>query len=204
MIKKFELKETQSPDPHHDLYSKTVFGFWLFLLNDFILFGVLFATFIVLGKNPYWNKLPLNLFDTDYAAMQSFVLLIASFTAGLGGASAHRKEKNKTLLFFSLTFLFSIFFLYFEYLDFHRLIISGNSWEKTAYLSAFFSILGTHGLHIVLGLIWIPVLLIPVLINGVTQDSVRRLSCLRLFFQFLNIVWIFIFTIVYFISGGAA
>jgi cytochrome o ubiquinol oxidase subunit 3 len=203
MTDNHQVQREKSPDPHHDLYSKTIFGFWLFLLNDFILFGSIFATFIVLAKNPYWTSLPMGLFDIHYATWQSFLLLFASFTAGLGGASAHRKDRNNTLLFFSLTFVFALFFMYFEYADFSRLIEAGLTWDKTAYLSGFYTILATHGLHVLLGIIWIPVLLIPVILEGVTSDSIRRLSCLRMFFQFLNIVWIFIYTIVYFIHGAA-
>jgi cytochrome o ubiquinol oxidase subunit 3 len=193
---------SSSPDPHHDMYSRTIFGFWLFLLNDFILFGTLFATLIVLGKNPYWAKLPLHLFDIDFATAQSFLMLFTAFFAGLGGASAHQKNKKNTLIFFGLTFFFALLFMYFEILDFKRLIDAGYSWEKNALLSAFFSVIGTHGLHMIIGMLWIVVLLIPVIKEGIQSESIRRLTCLRMFFQFLNIVWIFIYTLVYFLGGG--
>jgi cytochrome o ubiquinol oxidase subunit III len=190
------------PDPHHDLYSRTVFGFWLFLLSDFVLFGTLIACYVVLGNNTYGGPSSLELFNHDFALMQTFLMLFSAAFAGFGGAAAHRKDRKMTLLFFSLTFLFSLVFMAFEYADFLRLINSGNSWQRSAFLSAFFTLLGTHGLHVLLGLIFIPFMLIPVFKEGVGHDEVRRLTCLRMFFQFLNIVWIFVYTIVYFINRG--
>ena len=193
----------QHPDPHHDHYSKTVLGFWLFLVTDFVLFGVLFATYIVLGDRTYGGPNAMQLFNGDFAFIQSMLMLLCAAAAGIGGAAAHRKNKEHVLLFFGLTFLFSLIFMGFEFGDFYRLNIAGNNWEKSAFLSAFFTLIGTHGLHVILGLIWIPVLLIPVIKEGVTRESILRLTCLRMFFQFLNIVWIFIYTIVYFINRGA-
>jgi cytochrome o ubiquinol oxidase subunit 3 len=191
---------TQETDPH-DNYGKTVFGFWLFLLNDFIFFGTLFATFVVLGKNPYWAKLPMRLFDIDYATAQSFLSLFSAFMAGLGSVAAHRENKKATLGYFSAAFVFLACFMALEYLDFKRLIDAGYSWDKTGLLSAFYSLLGTHGLHVLLAMVWIPVLLVPVYKEGITEKSLTRLACLKMLIQFLNIIWIFIYTIVYFMGS---
>ncbi len=195
--------QPQYPDPYHDHYSKTVLGFWLFLVTDFVLFGVLFATYIVLGNRIHGGPNAMQLFDGDFAFLQSLLMLLIASAAGIGGAAAHRKNKEHVLIAFGLTFLFSCIFMWLEYADFYRLISAGNNWEKSAFLSAFFTLLGTHGLHVILGLIWIPVLLIPVFKEGVSKESILRLSCLRMFFQFLNIVWIFIYAFVYFINRGA-
>lgn len=92
--------------------------------------------------------------------------------------------------------------MYFEYKDFARLIASGASWQRSAFLSAFFTLLATHGLHVILGMIFIPFMLVPVFKQGCGHEDIRRLTCLRMFFQFLNIVWIFVYTIVYFINRG--
>lgn len=201
-MKEHEQVLTKNPDPHHDLYSRTIFGFWLFILTDFVLFGVLFATFIVLGDRTHGGPGALELFDIDFAVSQSFLSLFISFTAGLGGAAVHRKDKKMTLLFFSLTFLFALMFMGFEIADFNRLISMGQTWDKNAFLSAFYTLIGTHGIHVALGLLWIIVLLIPLIKEEINHESIQRLSCLRMFFQFLNIVWIFIFTIVYFFNRG--
>jgi len=203
MIRDSELSADKRPDPHHDTYSKTVFGFWLFLLSDFILFGTIFATYSVIGYGDMDNASTYKLFNLDFALFQTFLMLLSSTMAGLGGASAFRKDKKMTLIFFGLTFLLSIIFMGFEIADFQRLIASGNSWQKNAVLSIFFTILATHGLHVLLGLIWIPCLLYPVWKEGIGHLSLQRLTCLKLFFQFLNIVWVFIFTLVYFMNGGS-
>jgi cytochrome o ubiquinol oxidase subunit 3 len=190
------------PDPYHGMYARTVFGFWIFLLTDFVLFGVLFACFAVLRESTFGGLGAKELFDIDFAIMQSCILLLCSFLSGLAGAAAHRRNKNHVIIFFTLTFLLGLLFMGYEFADFARLIQSGNSWKRSAFLSSFFTLLGTHGIHVVFGLLWIPVLLYPVVKEGIDQDGIRRISCLRLFWQFLNIVWVFIFAIVYFIGRG--
>jgi len=196
----YNSSSPQEADPH-DTYGKTVFGFWLFLLNDFIFFGTLFATFVVLGKNPYWAKLPMRLFDIDFATAQSFLSLFSAFMAGLGSVAAHRKNRTATLGYFSAAFVFLACFMVLEYWDFKRLIDAGFSWQKTGLLSAFYTLLATHGLHVLFAMIWIPVLLVPVYKEGIQDTSLTRLACLKMFIQFLNIIWIFIYTIVYFMGS---
>jgi cytochrome o ubiquinol oxidase subunit 3 len=190
------------PDPHHDHYAKTIFGFWLFLLTDFVLFGTLFATYVVLAQTNMPFKISATIINIDYAGIQSFFLLTASFFAGLGGASAHRKNRAQTLIFFGLTFFFASIFTIYEFLDMSRLIHLGYTWQHSGLLSGFYTLIGTHFFHLVLGLIWVIVLLIPVIKEGLTAQSILRLSCLRMFFQFLNIIWVFTFTIVYFLDKG--
>jgi cytochrome o ubiquinol oxidase subunit 3 len=201
-MKELDPISTKNPDPYHDLYSRTIFGFWLFILTDFVLFGALFATFIVLRDKTHGGPGAFELFNIDFALSQSILSLIASFTAGLGGAAVHRKDKKMTLIFFGLTFLFALLFMGFEIADCNRLIAMGHSWDKSAFLSAFYTIIATHGIHVSLGLLWIIVLLIPLIKEEINHESIQRLSCLRMFFQFLNIIWIFIFTIVYFLNRG--
>lgn len=201
-MKDLNTQNKKHPDPYHDTYSRTVFGFWLFVLTDFVLFGTIMACYVVLRPNTYGGPSAFELFDHDFALMQTFLMLLAATAAGLGGAAAHRKDRKMTLIFFSLTFLFSLLFMVFEYLDLARLVHAGYNWQKSGFLSAFFTLIGTHGLHVLLGLIFIPFMLVPVFKEGVGHEEVRRLTCLRMFFQFLNIVWIFIYTIVYFINRG--
>jgi cytochrome o ubiquinol oxidase subunit 3 len=188
------------PDPYHGIYARTLFGFWLFLLTDFVLFGVLFACFAVLKNSTFGGPGANDLFNIDYAIIQSCILLLCSFISGLMGASAHRQDRKQTIIFSSILLFFGLLFLGYEIADFERLMHMDASWEKSAFLSAFYTVLGTHAVHVFLGLLWIPVLLIPVIRSGIGHDEVRRISCLRLFWQFLNIVWVFIFAIVYFMG----
>lgn len=188
------------PDAHHDIYTKTIFGFWLYLLTDFILFASFFATYAVLYTGTYGGPSVAGLFDLPFVLMQTCVLLTSSFTAGLAGAFAHRKEKNRTILLFVLTLLLGLMFTWMELKEFHHLIQQGNSWQRSAFLSAFFTLVGTHSAHMLFAMLWTIVLLIPVFQEGLTSVSIRRLTCLRMFWQFLNVVWVFIFTMVY--MGG--
>ncbi len=191
----------KSPDPYHDAYSRTVFGFWLYLMSDFVLFGALFATYAVLSQSTFGWSSGRELFQTPFNLTQTLILLFTSFTAGLGGTSAHRKHTNYTILYFGITFVLGAIFIGMELYEFSRLIGMGSTWDRSAFLSAYFTVVGTHAVHIIFALIWIPVLLIPVIREGITPVSIRRLTCLRMFWQFLNIIWVFIFSIVYLLGG---
>lgn len=203
MNKATSYDKIKSPDPHHDHYSKTMFGFWLFLLTDFVLFGTLFATYAVLGKTANYQVSTIPLFDVDYAMVQTFLMLTISALVGLGGAACHRKDIKNTKLFWLLAAAVCFVFISFLFLDIYRLYSTGNSFETNALLSGFYTLLGTFGIHVLLGFLWIIVLLIPVFKEGIGHASILRLSCTRMFFQFLNIVWIFIYTIVYFLAKEA-
>lgn len=185
------------PDPYHDAYSRTIFGFWLYLMSDFILFGALFATYAVLKSSTFGGPSGRDLFHPTFALIQALFLLLASLTAGLGGASAHRQNKNSTIALFGISFLAGVAFMWMEFNEFSRFISAGHGWDQSAFLSIFFTIIGTHGVHVIFGLLWSIVLLVPVWREGVSRVSVRRLSCLRMFWQFLNIIWVFIFSFVY-------
>ena len=185
------------PDPHRDLYSRTTFGFWIYLLTDFVLFGTLFATYAVLRHSTFGGPSVRDLFDVPYTLAPAMILLMSSLTVGLGSAMAHRKDKRWTMILFWLTFLFGALFLCMQFSDMARLVYNGAGWERSAFLSAYFTLVGTHAVHVVFGLLWILVLLYPVWREGITPVSLRRLTCLKMFWQFLNIIWIFIFSFVY-------
>lgn len=189
-----------SPDTHHDIYSKTVFGFWLYLLTDFMLFATIFATYAVLSPNHFGGPTQKQLFNLDYTTLQTFILLISTFTVGIGGAYAHRRNKGGTIAFFLITFLLGLIFLGMELHEFFHLIAAGSGWEKSGFASAFFTLVGMFVLHLVIALLWVIVLLIPVFRSGVSGPCIRRLTCLKMFWQFLNIVWVFIYTIVYLVG----
>lgn len=185
------------PDPHHDVYSKTVFGFWIYLLTDFILFGALIATYVVLQSSTFGGPAGSDLFHLHFTLTQTLILLSASFTIGLAGAYTYRENKKAALISLLLTFLLGCSFVVMGHQEFSRFLSQGFSWKNSAFLSAYFTIIGTHLLHILFGLLWIIVLAIPIITHGISPTSIKRITCLRMFWQFLNIVWIFIFTIVY-------
>jgi len=186
-----------SHDHHEELYDKTVFGFWVYLLTDFILFAVLFAVYLVLRNNTFGGPPARELFDLSHNLVQTLILLVSTTIIGFAGACAHRKYRGSTIILFFIAFVLGIAFMCMELGEFNRLIQSGNSWQRSAFLSGYFTLIATHGLHMILALLWVIVLIIPVCIQGITPVSLLRLTCLRMFWQFLNVVWVFIFTIVY-------
>jgi len=189
------------PDPHQDAYSRTIFGFWLYLMTDFMMFAALFATYGVLQAtaDPHATE-SFHLFPPAAAFMQTLGLLGCSLTSGLGGAAAHRKDKGQTIFYFLLTFLMGFFFLWLGLYEWIRLIREGYRWDSTALLSAFYTLVGTHAVHMLFALLWTIVLLVPVARTHLNPIHVRRLTCLRMFWQFLYVVWLFIFSLIYLVG----
>jgi cytochrome o ubiquinol oxidase subunit 3 len=177
--------------------AKTLFGFWAYLMTDCVLFACLFATFAVLRNNTFGGPAGNELFSLPFVLTETLVLLTSSYTAGLGLLAARRLDKRQVLIWFGITMLLGIFFLTMEVTEFHKLYVEGNSWRRSGFLSSFFTLVGTHGLHITSGLIWMAVMLTRVAQKGITGLTLKRLTMLSLFWHFLDIIWIFIFTIVY-------
>lgn len=182
---------------HNEDYSKTIFGFWVYLLSDFVLFGALFATYAVLHTQAASGPSSADLFHSHPALIQTLILLTASFTSGLGKLFAHQTKKRALILCYALTFLLGIIFMYMGFSEAHDLVLKGASWKRSAFLSAFFTLTGTHMLHLIFALLWIIVLLIPLFKHELSSIHLKRFTCLTLFWQFINVVWIFIFSIVY-------
>jgi cytochrome o ubiquinol oxidase subunit III len=178
-------------------YSKTLFGFWIYLLSDFVLFGALFATYIVLRNATYGGPSASDLFHLPYTLVQTCILLLASLASGLGRIAAHTNHKRGVLLFYTLTFLLGLGFLAMGLHEWNHLVTSGANWKRSAFLSGFFTLIGTHTLHLFFALLWTVVLLPPLFKGNLTSVHTKRLSCLTLFWQFINMIWIFIFAIVY-------
>lgn len=179
---------------------KTVFGFWIYLMTDCVLFASLFATFIVLRGNTFGGPSGSEIFSMPYVLAETMILLVSSFTCGLGMLAAYNKDKAKTIFWFGATFLLGLAFLAMEIYEFNHLIQEGHSWRASAFLSAFFTLVGTHGLHISIGLGWIAFLIARIRSQGITKINLKRLTLLSLFWHFLDIVWIFIFTIVFLVG----
>lgn len=189
------------PDAHHDVYSKTVFGFWIYLLTDFMMFAAFFAAYAVLKDNTYGGPGAKELFMLPYTCLQSMFFLCASYFGGLGGAFAHRRKKGGTLVAFLLMFLFGLIVLMMGIYEGSNLVNAGYSWQRSAFLTAYFNLVGLLGVHIAFGLLWTIVFLIPLYRKGFSDVLVRRFTCLRMFWHFLNIIWLFIVAFVY-LNGG--
>jgi cytochrome o ubiquinol oxidase subunit 3 len=188
---------SHSVNHHAERTDKTVFGFWVYLMTDLILFATLFATYAVLRNGTYGGPSGKDIFDMPFVLIETLLLLTSSFTAGLMMIAIHKGRKNIALALLAITFLLGAAFLGMELYEFNHLVHEGYSWRESAFLSAFFTLIGTHGLHILAGLTWITVLFTQIVRRGLTVHTTRRLMLFSLFWHFLDIVWIFIFTIVY-------
>ena len=175
----------------------TTFGFWVYIMTDCVLFATLFATYAVLHNNTFGGPAGQQLFNLPYVLLETLILLTSSFTCGLAVLAAYRNRRNQVLAWFGVTFLLGLAFLTLEITDFSQLVHAGNSWTRSGFLSAFFTLVGTHGLHITAGLLWMLVLMAKIASSGLTRGNLRRLTLLSLFWHFLDLIWIFIFTIVY-------
>lgn len=178
-------------------FDKNYFGFWVYLMTDLVIFGVLFATFAVLRDSVHGGISMQTIYDGPFVLTETMLLLTSSFTAGLAVIAAFGKKKSLTLLSLVLTFLLGAGFLGMELYEFTHLFHEGNGFQRSAFLSSFFTLVGTHGLHITSGLLWMSILIIAIAVKGLTTGLVRKLFLLTIFWHFLDIVWIFIFTIVY-------
>lgn len=191
------FQKEKTPDEHQDPHSMTTFGFWVYLMTDCILFGCLFAAYAVLHNNTFGGPHARELFSLPFALTETLILLTSSFTSGLAMLAAYSNLKRKALIWFCITFLLGAAFLGMELNEFAELAREGNSWQRNAFLSSFFTLVGTHGLHITTGLLWMIILVVQMLLWGFTPMVIKRLTCLSMFWHFLDIVWIFIFTFVY-------
>jgi cytochrome o ubiquinol oxidase subunit 3 len=176
---------------------KGLLGFWIYIMTDCVLFATLFATFAVLRHNTFGGPGGEELFSLPFVLAETLILLTSSLTAGLGLLSAKDGDRQSVLKWFGLTFILGLCFLGLELHEFAKLAHEGNSWRRSGFLSAFFTLVGTHGLHITAGLVWMLALLPQVWQRGLDRITVRRLTMLSLFWHFLDVIWIFIFTIVY-------
>ncbi len=176
---------------------RRIFGFWVYLMTDCVLFASLFATFVVLRNSTFGGPAGQSLFSLPFVLTETILLLTSSFTCGLAMLSIGRRNKTQVLVWFTVTFLLGLAFLTLELTEFRHLALEGNSWQRSGFLSAFFTLVGTHGLHIACGLIWMFMMLVKTARQGLSRGQVRRLTMLGLFWHFLDIIWIFIFTIVY-------
>lgn len=185
------------------VHQRKSFGFWVYLMTDCVLFATLFATFAVLQTATAGGPSGAELFDLPFVLVETMLLLTSSFTVGLAYLAAERGLKKQTITWLIVTFLLGAVFLAMELWEFNHLIVEGAGWQTSAFLSSYFVLVGTHGLHIAVGLLWMAVVIFRLLQRNFKETDIRRLSLLSLFWHFLDVIWIFIFSIVYLIGGMA-
>jgi len=182
-------------EPHPE--NGTSLGFWLYLMSDCLIFAALFATYGVLGRNYAAGPSGKDLFDLGLVALNTAFLLLSSITFGFAMLQKQQKNVNGTLLWLAVTGLLGAAFLAVELYEFAHLIHQGATPQRSAFLSAFFTLVGTHGLHVSFGLIWLITLMLQIKQHGLIAANVRRINCLSMFWHFLDVVWIGVFTFVY-------
>lgn len=182
---------------HHDEGAKTVFGFWLYLMSDCILFATIFATYVVLAPNTAGGPSGKEIFELPFVLGETAFLLLSSVTYGLAMLASYKGKKSQVQAWLGITFLFGLAFICMEIYEFNLLISEGYGPSRSGFLSGFFTLVGTHGLHVTVGLVWMIVMMVQINMNGLTAKNGTRLMCLSLFWHFLDIVWICVFTVVY-------
>lgn len=182
---------------HHPEGASTSIGFWVYLMSDCLMFGILFATFGVLGGSYAAGPGPKDLFDLDLVALNTAFLLLSSITYGFAMLAMVKGSKTGTLGWLGITLVFGLAFLGVEIYEFNHLIHEGAGPQRSAFLSSFFALVGTHGLHVAFGCLWLVTLMIQVGQRGLIPANRRRLTCLSMFWHFLDVIWIGVFTFVY-------
>ena len=176
---------------------KTILGFWIYLMTDLIMFGALFAAFAVLRDSSFGGPTARQLFNLPFVLTETLILLTSSFICGLMFVASEKKKIGQTIFFMIITFLLGLTFLIMEISEFKAFFEEGAKPQTSAFLSSYFALVGTHGLHILAGLIWMLIMFVAIVTSGLSEGNRRKLNLLSVFWHFLDVVWIFIFTIVY-------
>jgi cytochrome o ubiquinol oxidase subunit 3 len=187
----FYLTEEHHPE------GSTMLGFWIYIMSDCLIFAVLFATYAVLGHNYAAGPSQKDLFELPVVALNTSMLLFSSITYGFAMLAMQKNNKSGTLLWLAVTGLFGAAFVFLELNEFYHLILEGAGPQRSAFLSSFFTLVGTHGLHVTVGIVWLITLMVQVGQKGLIPENQRRLMCLSMFWHFLDVVWIGVFSIVY-------
>jgi len=184
------------------LLARTSIGFWVYLMTDCLLFASLFATYVVLRDATAGGPSGVEIFEMPLVLTETIILLVSSFTCGIALIGLKARKHRQVMIALALTFVLGLAFLAIELGEFAKLVSEGHDWGQSAFLSAFFTLVGTHGLHILVGLIWAVTLMSMLLRKGMTAKFERQMTLFGLFWHFLDLVWIFVFTVVY-LMGAA-
>ena len=185
-------------DEHHAASGGgTLLGFWIYLMSDALIFATLFATFGVVSGNYAGGPAPREIFELPLVALNTAMLLLSSITFGMGMIDMEAGRTRAVQGWLAVTALFGLAFISIELYEFASLIAEVATPQRSAFLSAFFTLVGTHGLHVTFGLIWIAVMMVQIGQRGLIPENRRRLICLGMFWHLLDVVWIGVFTFVY-------
>ena len=182
---------------HAESGSSTMLGFWIYLMSDCLIFAMLFAVYGVLGGNYAAGPAPKDLFDLPLVALNTTMLLLSSITYGFAMLEMAKGRVKPMQVWLVITGLFGLAFLSIELYEFAHFIHEGATPQRSGFLSSFFTLVGTHGLHVTFGLVWLVVLMVQVSRHGLIAANQRRLMCLSMFWHFLDVIWIGVFTFVY-------
>lgn len=190
--------ETLHHDHHHDdASSKVIFGFWTYIMTDFIMFAAMFATYIVLRDATYGGLTIAQIVNLPFNLVQTIAMLSIGLLYGLGYASAHHACKKGLIAMLLLSFGLGLVFLCFQHCEYSRIFALGFDWKSSGFLAAYFTLTALVGLHVIAALLWSLVLLVQVFMQGLSNTMMTRFTCLGLFWSFITIVWLLVFTIVY-------
>jgi cytochrome o ubiquinol oxidase subunit III len=173
------------------------YGFWIFILSDIVMFSALFAAYAVLVHATAGGPTRVQLFNQVNVAIETACLLVSSYTCSLMSLAINSRSRSNTYFFAFVTFVLGAGFLTLELREFADMIARGAAPQRSAFLSAFFTLVGCHGLHLTAGLIWLPVMMVQVAVKGFRATVERRLLCFALFWHALDIIWVWLFTVVY-------
>jgi len=186
-----------SDHPHHGNDATDIFGFWVYIMSDCVLFATIFAVFATLHTSVYGGPHIKELVELPYILAETIALLASSFTYGMAILASYKNNVKQVMMWLIITFLLGLSFVVMEVNEFVHLYLEGHSWQSSAALSSFFTLVGTHGLHVSMGLLWMLILMLQLPKFSISSAMRRRLTYLGLFWAFLDVVWIFVFTIVY-------
>ena len=192
-----EINTTNTSEMEHNSAELKTYGFWIYLMSDLVLFSALFATFAVIGYNYAGGPGPKQLFDLKYLFVETMFLLTSSMAFGLTMVSMNSNSRKRVITGLIITFVLGLGFISMELHEFYGMIMAGHGPSQSGFLSAFFTLVGTHGTHVFFGLIWIIVMTYQVVKKGLTDGVRSRMMRLSLFWHFLDVVWIGVFTVVY-------
>ena len=180
-----------------ETHEQRAFGFWLYLMGDAVIFALLFATYVIMVKNTAGGPGGKALFSLNNAAIETALLLVSSTTFGFASLSSKTGNRGAVLVWLLITFVLGASFVFLEIREFVGMIKAGAGPDRSGFLSAFFTLVGTHGLHVSFGLTWILIMCGQIMMKGLTLPVTSRLFRLGLFWHFLDIAWVGIFSIVY-------
>jgi cytochrome o ubiquinol oxidase subunit III len=187
----------EEDEHHHETGGSTLLGFWIYLMSDALIFATLFATYGVLSTSYAGGPAPRDIFELPLVALNTAILLVSSITYGFAMIAMQEGKLRGTQAWLVVTGLLGMAFVGVELFEFGSLIAEGATPQRSAFLSAFFTLVATHGLHVTFGVIWLGVMLVQLAQRGLHAENQRRLMCLSMFWHFLDVVWIGVFTFVY-------